>query len=149
MHIQIRNGRHIEDRATSARCLGRSCCCYPPSMFGWEFFRLADHLKVHIEVSRSDRSKRAGNRIKYDHYHRLYFVLYWLVTGAEFRQIEAFYGWSKSAVQLEMAHMLRAIIHGVDQFLQLPSIEERERMGSRYTGLFQKLWMHQSIPLEK
>ena len=51
---------------------------------------------------------------------------------------QAFYGWSKSAVQLEMvAHILRAIIHGLDQFLQWPSIEERERMGSRYTGLFQ------------
>ena len=85
----------------------------------------------------SNRSKIAGNRIKYDRYRRLYFVLYWLVTGAEFRQIEAFYGWSKSAVQLEMAHMLRAIIHGLDQFLQWPSIEERERMGSRYSGLFQ------------
>ena len=115
----------------------RNYCHVFTSMFGWEFFRLADHLKVHIEVSRSDRSKRAGNRIKYDHYHRLYFVLYWLVTGAEFRQIEAFYGWSKSAVKLEMAHMLRAIIHGLDQFLQWPSIEERERMGSRCTGLFQ------------
>ena len=69
-------------------------------------------------MSRSDRSKRAGHRIKYDHYHRLY-------------------GWSKSAVQLEMAHMLRAIIHGLDQFLQWPSIGERERMGSRYTGQFQ------------
>ena len=44
---------------------------------------------------------------------------------------QAFYGWSKSAVQLEMvAHILRAIIHGLDH-------EERERMGSRYTGLFQ------------
>ena len=31
----------------------RNYCHVFTSMFGWEFFRLADHLKVHIEVSRS------------------------------------------------------------------------------------------------
>ena len=33
--------------------------------------------------------------------------------------------------------MLRAIIYGIDQFLQCPSIEGRERIWSRYGGLFQ------------
>ena len=33
--------------------------------------------------------------------------------------------------------MLRAIIYGIDQFLQCPSIEGRERIWRRYGGLFQ------------
>ena len=33
--------------------------------------------------------------------------------------------------------MLRAIIYGIDQFWQCPSIEGRERIWSRYGGLFQ------------
>ena len=33
--------------------------------------------------------------------------------------------------------MLRAIIYGIDQFLQCPSIEGREKIWSRYGGLFQ------------
>ena len=70
----------------------------------------------------------------FDIHHRLYSVLYWLVTGAE---IEAYYSWSKSALQIEIVHMLQAIIYGIDQFLQCPSIEGCERIWSRYSGLFQ------------
>jgi len=34
------------------------------SLFGWEFFMLADYLKPFIEVSRSDHTKPMGNRMK-------------------------------------------------------------------------------------
>ena len=122
--------------ASIMRDPNRNYCKVFTSMEGWEFFRLAEHLKPHIEVSRSDRRKSVGNRIKYDFYHRLYFVLHWLVTGLEYKQIEAFYGWSKSAVQLELVHMLQAIIHGLDSFLKWPDAAERAIMASQYTGLF-------------
>ena len=64
-------------------------------------------------------------------------MLYWLVTRAEIRQIEAYYSWSKSGLQIEIVHMLQAIIYGMDQFSQCQSIEGRERIWSRYSGLFQ------------
>ena len=64
----------------------------------------------------------------------MYSVLYWLVSGAE---IEAYYSWSKSALQIEIVHILQAIIYGINQFLQCTSIEGRERISSRYGGLFQ------------
>ena len=104
------------------------------SYFGWEIFRLADLLEAHIEVVRQNKNQRDGNRIIFDIHHRFYSVLCWLVKGAE---TEAYYSWSKSALQKEIVHMLQAIIYGVDQFLQCPSIEGRERIWSRYSGLFQ------------
>ena len=86
------------------------------SYFGWEIFRLADLLEAHIEVVRQYKNQRDGNRIIFDIHHRFYSVLYWLVTGAEIRQIEAYYSWSKSALQIEIVHMLQTITYSIDQF---------------------------------
>ena len=85
--------------------------------FGWEIFRLADLLKAHIKVARTNKRKRIGNRIIFDLCRQLHSVLYWLVTGAEIRQLEAYYRLSKNAVQIEIVHMLQAITYGLDQFL--------------------------------
>mmetsp|Transcript_22569 Transcript_22569/g.37683 ORF Transcript_22569/g.37683 Transcript_22569/m.37683 type:complete len:151 (+) Transcript_22569:122-574(+) len=42
------------------------------SLYGWEFFALADELKPFIETSRTDPTKPMGNRMKKDYRSRLY-----------------------------------------------------------------------------
>ena len=49
----------------------RKYCHVFTSVSGCKFTRDADHLKDRIEVARSDRNKKVGNRVKFDHYHRL------------------------------------------------------------------------------
>lgn len=114
----------------------RNYCKVFTSLYGWELIALATFLKPFIEVSRNDITIPMGNRIKFDYLHRTYFILYWLVSGAEMRQMEVLYGWSKSSIQLELNHMLNGIIRGLDLFVQWPSVEERQSMADRHTGLF-------------
>ena len=106
------------------------------ALYGWEFITLADYLRPYIEVARNDSRLKMGNRIKFDHYHRFYFIMYWLSTGSEYRMIEALYGWGKTCVQIEIKHMLKAIIKGLDSFVEWPSIAERQIMSNCCMGIF-------------
>lgn len=106
------------------------------SLFGWEFFMLADYLKPFIEVSRSDHTKPMGHRMKKDFRSRLYYTLFWLVTRTEYRQMEFYFGWAKSQFERDIPHVLLAIIRGLDAFICWPSVAERANMASMCTGLF-------------
>jgi hypothetical protein len=77
-----------------------------------------------------------GNRIKFNHYNRLYFTLYWLASGIEYRQMEFFFGWSKSQFEIELRHILKCIVKGLDPWLQWPTAEERQSMANTYDGIF-------------
>ena len=113
----------------------RNYCKVLTSLDGFEFISLADYLKPFIEKSRNDHSKPMGNKMKFDHYNRLYFVLFWLATGLEYRQMEFFFGWSKTSIQKEIKHILLAIIEGLDHFMQWPNENERAAMASTYDGI--------------
>jgi hypothetical protein len=106
------------------------------SLFGWEFFSLADHLRPFIETSRSDSSKPMGDRMKKDYRSRLYYTLYWLVTKMEYRQMEFYFGWSKSQFGLDIPHVLKAIIAGLDAYVRWPSAAERAEMAQQHSGIF-------------
>lgn len=114
----------------------RGYCKIFTSLEGWEFFTLADHLSPSINSSRANPNNLSGSRIKFDHYNRLYFTLYWLTTGAEYRQMEFYFGWCKSSWDKEIQHVLSAIIKGLDCFLQWPNSEERAIMANRFSGIF-------------
>lgn len=108
------------------------------SLFGWEFFSLADYLRPWIETSRRDPNMPMGNRMKKDYRSRLYYTLYWLVTRSEYRMMEFYFGWAKSQFEKDIPHVLRAIIRGLQAFVQWPSAQERSAMGSTYSGIFAK-----------
>lgn len=115
---------------------GRGYCKIFTSLEGWEFFLLADRLQTLIEASRTNSLNSSGTRMKFDHYNRLYFTLFWLATGSEYRQMEFYFGWSKSSWDKEIQHILSAIIKGLDCFLQWPNAAERFEMENRFTGIF-------------
>lgn len=87
------------------------------SMYAWEFFMLADYLRQFIETSRNNVNNPVGKTIKKDYRSRLYYTLYWLHSGCEYRMIEFYYGWSKSQVEKDIKHILKAIIRGLDNLL--------------------------------
>lgn len=114
----------------------RNYCKVLTSLYGWEFFSLADHLKPFIETSRGDINKMQGRVIRFKYFDRLYFTLFWLATGLEYYQLEFFFGWSKSTWECEIQHILKAIIRGLDHFLNWPSVEERKLMEIQHGGIF-------------
>lgn len=73
---------------------------------------------------------------KYDHVHRLYLTLHWLVNGYAFKQMEFYYGWSKSVIQEDIRHVLCAINDGLNDVIVWPDSQKREQLASSHTGLF-------------
>eukprot|EP01040_Poterioochromonas_malhamensis_P006627 gene6627-7139_t len=114
----------------------RNYCKILTSLYGWEFFALAEKLKPLIESVRGNFNQRMGHKIKFNYYNRLYFVLFWLATGLEYKQMEFFFGWSSTNWEREIRHILCCIIRGLDNFLQWPSSNERQLMADQHTGLF-------------
>ena len=100
----------------------------------WQFLALAEKLKPLVERPRlrSDGT-RAPNMnpqkpCKFDYKHRLFFCLKWLNDGNVFRTREAEIGWSKSAIQEDLMHVLMAVIEGLDNQLKWPNAIERRRI---------------------
>lgn len=114
----------------------RNYCKIFTSLYGWEFFTLAEKLKPFIETSRNDPTAPMGNRMKKDYRSRLYYTLYWLTTLSEWRQMEFYFGWSKAQFAEDIPHVLRAIIRALDDFLEWPTQEEREMMCQVNEGIF-------------
>jgi hypothetical protein len=83
-------------------------------LHSWQFFLLSDCLKDLIERPHdNNESLKVGPTTKFDHHHRLFFVLKWLNDGNYHRTREEF-GWSKSSLQCDLEHVLRAIVEGLD-----------------------------------
>lgn len=101
----------------------------------WEFVFLADYLKSYINTSRNNSQHKSSCNIKRDHYHRLYYTLFWLCTNAEYRQMEFYFGWSKHVLQLDIIHVLLAIINGLDNFIVWPNAQERLTLSTVNTGI--------------
>jgi len=87
---------------------------------------------------RADYSQpeKKGHDAKFDHYHRLFFCLEWLNSGSYFNSREAHYGWSKSALQEDNIHVLRAIIEGLEDQLQWPNAGRRAQLSIVHAGVF-------------
>lgn len=108
-------------------------------MNGFEFFTLAEICQPFICRSRNNYNNPIGKKIKFDHYHRLYFVLKWLVTGDELLMQQFYHGWSKSVIQLDIIHVLKAIIEALDNYIEWPNAEERQHLSSIHPGLFRNI----------
>ncbi len=72
---------------------------------------------------------------KFDHYHRLLFVLRWLNDGLFYRSREADTGYSKSSIQEDLIDVLQAIIEGLDEHLTWPDENRRRELAVVYTGI--------------
>ena len=104
------------------------------SLYYWEFYQLAMYLRPFIETARIGHGSM-GSCIKKDYLHRFYYVLFWLDTRTELRQMEFYFGWSKSQIQLELRHLLLAIIKGLDSYISWPNMEERKHLASMNNGI--------------
>lgn len=109
-------------------------------MRSWQFFLLADKLKDLIESPRACRDrkrkpKKVGPPCKHDHYHRLFFTLEWLNSGAYFRTTESRVGWGKSSLQEDNVHVLKAIIQGLANQVVWPKADQRTALAGLNQGI--------------
>jgi hypothetical protein len=81
-------------------------------------------------------SEKIGPAPKHDFYHRLYFAIKWLNDGAYHRSREADFGWSKTSLQRDLEHCLRAIIEGPDDHIRWPDENCRQELATIYPGIF-------------
>jgi hypothetical protein len=103
----------------------------------WQFFVLADHLKDLIERPRANHeSVKVGPTPKHDHYHRLFLALKWLNDGNFHRTREADFGWSKTSLQRDLEHVLRATVEGLDDELKWPNEQCKQELANVYPGIF-------------
>ena len=106
-------------------------------LHSWQFFLLTDRLKDLILRPRDNKqSAKVGPAVKHDHHHRLFFALKWLNDGNFHRTREADFGWSKTSLQRDLEHVLRAIVEGLDDELQWPGADRRAELANVYPGIF-------------
>ena len=109
-------------------------------MHAWQFFWLADRTKLLIERPRRRRdnglrSEKKGRDCHFDHYHRLFFCLEWLNSGAYFRTSEFRTGWSKTSLNDDNEHVLEAIVEALDDQIVWPGVAERARLADIHRGI--------------
>jgi len=128
--------RLLQDPAR--RYLGKLC-----HMEAWQFFILADRLKPLIERPRLRpdyiQPDKKGHDVHFDHYHRLFFCLEWLNSGTFYHTREATYGWSKTSLQEDNLHVLRAIVEGLEDQLQWPDAARRAELAGIHDGIFSNM----------
>jgi hypothetical protein len=106
-------------------------------LHSWQFFLLSDCLKDLIERPRdNNESLKVGPTPKFDHHHRLLFVLKWLNDSNFHHTREAEFGWSKTSLQRDLGYVLHAIVEGLDDELQWPVIDHRAELANVYSGIF-------------
>jgi hypothetical protein len=105
----------------------------------WQFFELAEKLKDLIlrPRLRSDGTRPELRRKapKFDHFHRLFFVLRWLNDGLFYRSREVDTGYAKSSVQEDLVHVLLAIVEGLDEHLRWPDDNRRRELAAVFPGI--------------
>lgn len=98
-------------------------------MHAWQFFLLADRLKPLIERPRrrpdKSRPEKKGHDCHFDYYHRLFFCLEWLNSGAFFRTSEFRTGWGKTSLNDDNEHVLEAIVEGLEDQVVWPDAAQR------------------------
>jgi hypothetical protein len=101
----------------------------------WQFFELAETLK---DLNLRPRLRSDGTRPelrhkapKFDHYHRLFFVLRWLNDGLFYRSREVDTGYAKSSVQEDLVHVFLAIVEGLDE----PDENRRRELAEVFPGI--------------
>lgn len=121
------------------------------NLYSWELLELADLLKDKIEEPRNTiwRKKRKRNNYKdperskkracnHDYIHRTFFCLEWLANGCEFKKTEFYSGWSKSSLNEDIPHVLRAIVDELDDEIKWPDADERAGLARESPGIFEK-----------
>lgn len=109
-------------------------------LHAWQFFLLADKIKPLIERPRLRRDGTRPDTLKkqcqHDHFHRLYFCLFWMNNGLYYRTAEAIAGWGKSSLQEDNIHILIAINEGLEDQVAWPDAARRAELASVHTGIF-------------
>jgi hypothetical protein len=122
---------------------GRSYCRTLTHFYDWEFFALAEHLKDYIQLPRGTTDEMIAEvgienipvkSCKPDDHQRLFYALQWLTSGKSFRTAEFDTGWSKTSCNADLRHVLKAVIRGLDNFVEWPSVEERYEMANQSNG---------------
>ncbi len=72
---------------------------------------------------------------KFDHCHRLLFVLRWLNDGLFYRSREADNGYAKSSVHEDLVHVLQAIVEGLHEHLTWPDGDHRRELAEVFPGI--------------
>jgi len=105
----------------------------------WQFFALAEKLKDLILHPRlrpdGTRPKVRCKPLKFDIYHRLFFVLRWLNDGMYYRSRETDTGYAKSSVHEDLVHVLHAIVEGLDAHLSWPDENHRRELALVFPGI--------------
>jgi hypothetical protein len=105
----------------------------------WQFFVLSEKLKDLIlrPRLRSDGTRPEVHRkpAKFDHHHRLFFVLRWLNDGLFYRSREADTGYAKSSVFEDLVHVLQAIVEGLHEHLTWPDENRRRELAAVFPGI--------------
>jgi len=105
----------------------------------WQFFLLADLLKDLILRPRLRRDGTRPERIfkpsRHDFFHRLFFCLCWLNDGLHYRSRECETGWGKSSLQVDLVHVLIAIVEGLDDQVQWPDHNRRRELANVFQGV--------------
>ena len=116
-------------------------------LHAWQFFMLGDRLKELIERPRNNGQK-VGPNPKHDYRHRLFFCLKWLNDGNFHRTREVETGWSKTSLQRDTVHVLKAIVEGLDDELQWPDGNRRQELAHVFPEKIQWLywgWRYKGI----
>ena len=122
----------------------RNYCRKLTHMFSWEILDLAYILKAEIESGRQSKwrpevknpgKKRAGRPPKYNHINRLLFVLEWLSSGDDLNKSEYEYKYSKTSLDEDRIHILRAINKCLANEICWPTAQEREILKAAFTGI--------------
>jgi hypothetical protein len=120
-------------------------------MFSWEILDLAELLKSEIEsprltiwrsapsenLQRDFGHKKRGRPPKYDHINRLIFVLEFLATGCDVHKAEFEYQYSKTSIDEDRKHVLKAVIKILDNQIRWPTAAEREQLKDGFTGILE------------
>jgi len=102
---------------------------------GWEFFEISNHLEPFISKPRTVDSVKK-RRCKHDINHRLFFTLEWLHCGIEMRKQEFQSGWSKTSLNEDIPHVLKAISSGLNGYISWPNTQVREVWANQHQGIF-------------
>ena len=126
----------------------REYCKKLTHMYSWEILELAELCRAEIEKPRhrsrnrlrqpnGNCVRRTGRPPKADYINRLLYVLEWLSSGATLYKCQFDTGVSKSTIQEDRAHVLKAINTVLANEIRWPDEEERQRLRSGYTGIFE------------
>jgi len=127
---------------------GRQYCKKLTHMYDWEIEDLANELSAEISLPRQTSWRPApaaenplgsGRKPKHNPLNRLLFVLEWLSSGDTLYSTEFDTGYSKTSLQEDRVHVLKAINKVLADEVSWPDADERIELSSGFTGIFERV----------